>query len=383
MDTKELENPNLVDIAYQRISSDLKKRNIVPGTRLQPIRKVAKAYDVSYLVAQKAIRKLQDDGVVEARPGDGIYYTGGRPEPAGCREPADRKIPIKTAEKLTRNHSICVVMPYWLSERGSAVVYSIIKGILSESDCHHWSIELIHSSGDEGHNESGHPDFIEKIEKREADGIIWLQPIVMHKMNLMRLIDRGYKVITTGRSFSDVPVTCIQIDYEDVARKIVAFLIERDVRDLVMVTGPIEGQFEDPYSVVVVKSIQDEMQRQGLSLPYEKICQAAFSPAHEDIIHRFMERHRNMDGIISLHEHYLGELEDLDRQHFFREDRKIPMIDISGIFNMQSHPMTHFDIFKIEWPTENMGRAVVREFEKIWGMSQDKPPLDLGGRIIQ
>ncbi len=374
----------VLDNAYKKIADDLVSNQFSIGTKLEPIRILAKKYNVSYMTAQKAIKALQMQGALEARPGDGIYITGKvRPINGSIGEYLDsnreRNHNIKNGSST---YSIAVVMPYWVGTRGEAQIYRIIKGILSESDRHNWSIELIHNSGDLSNHESSHPDFIEKIESRGPDGVIWLQPILSHKLNIMRLIDRGHKVVVTGREFDDIPAICVQMDLDDLAKKSIDFLVDKGSQTIAMLTGPIDGQFKDPHSVSTVNSVKKEFQNRGMEFQDDLICQAAFTPYDAMIVHSFIENHPEVDGIICLHElHIIEELEKMDCSGFFQ--KSINMVNTSGIYyEMHYKLFKHFTMANVAWPLENIGKGIIREFESEWLNEAPKKELDLGVEII-
>ncbi len=378
------EKKYLVDGTYRKIADDLISNQYSIGTKLEPIRMLAKKYNVSYMTAQKAIKALQIQGVLEAKPGDGIYITGrAKPFEGSIINFLEINDGGKPAKNGTGTYTIAVVMPYWVSERGEAQIYRIIRGILAQSDPHHWSIELIHNSGDLSSHESSHPDFIDKIESRKPDGIVWLQPILSHKMNLMRLVDRGHKVVVTGREFPDIPVTCIQMDLADLAKKSVDYLIKKGSDKIAMVTGPIEGQFKDPHSVDIVKAVRAEFKARGMNFSDEMICQAAFSTYDSIIVHSFIEGHPEINGIICLHEmHIIEELEKMDCTGFF--NNSINMVNTSGIYYQGRYSLfKHFSMANVAWPLENMGRGIIKEFEREWLDDCEDTPLDLSVDISE
>lgn len=393
MPIKSVEQAGVLDGTYKKIADELVNNGYPIGTKLQPLRILAKNYKVSYLTVQKAIKVLQMQGALTAKPGDGIYVTG-RPKPLSGQVadflengkedglPAFRTNGRKNG--FTKNHSLCVIMPYWVSERGSACIYSIIKGILGASDPYHWPVELIHNTGDEIYNESSKPDFVDKIEQREPDGIIWIQPILGHKMNIMRLIDRGHKVVVTGRPFKNVPVKCVHMDYYDMAEKATDFFLERGCKKIALFPGYFHGQIEDQYSVEIIRAFKEIMNKRGIPLPEDNICQSGFRPIHKRIIRPYLEEKPDIDGIVCFHEHILTELERLDKLgHFDKIGRKVPMVDVSGIFNFSDHQLGQIEHMNIEWPLENMGRAVIREFEKEWLENVPDKHIDLSVKLIK
>ncbi len=380
-----VQGSSLIDGTYRKIAQELESSNYSIGTKLQPIRSLAKKFNVSYLTAQKAIKALQLQGALEAKPGDGLYVVG-KPKPLeeSVLEFINKKdiSRPKNGCRASDTFSVGVVMPFWLSSRGSGAIYEIVKGIVSESDKFHWPIELIHNSG----NESELPAFVDKVHRRNFNGIAWLQPPPWHKMNLMRLIDRGYDVVVTGRKFKDIPAEYVQFDHKDMAKKIADFFFDEvNAKKICVFTGPIDGFIVDPYSVDIVDALREEFKKRGRELPYENICQAFLSQRHDLIVEDFIKKNLDLDGIICLHELLTPDIENMDRLNILNRKNKIPLIDVSGIFNVSSHQMEHIEIIGLQWPLENIGKTVIRKFEDKWlrenKTSSDK--IDLSVNLIR
>lgn len=333
------------------------------------------------MTAQKAIKALQLQGVLEAKPGDGLYIVGDlKPLEESVQEFIYKQNDSKIQKSKTL--SIGIVMPFWLSQRGDGAIYELVKGIVSESDKYHCPVELIHNSS----NESELPAFVNKIHRRNFSGIAWLQPPPWHKMNLMRLIDLGYDVVITGRNFKDIPTQCVRFDHQDMAKKIADFFFEEiGAKKIGVFTGPIEGFIPDPYSVDIVNALQEEFSRRGRELPHENICQAFLSQRHDLIVKDFISNNLDLDGLICLHELLVPDIENMDKANAFGRKEKIPMIDISGIFNISQHQMEHIKIVGLEWPLENMGKAVIRKFEDKWLTVNDAgtEKIDLSVNLIK
>jgi len=143
---------SLIDGTYNKIVEELESGNYTIGTKLQPIRTLAKKFNVSYMTAQKAILAMQYQGTLKAKSGDGLYVVG-KPKPLDesvVEFLSKQKTPLtkNTASKRT-HHSLGVVMPYWLSSGGSAAIYEIVRGLVTESDKLKWAIELIHNENNE------------------------------------------------------------------------------------------------------------------------------------------------------------------------------------------------------------------------------------------
>ncbi|HBG28842.1 MAG: hypothetical protein A2Y10_03670 [Planctomycetes bacterium GWF2_41_51] len=373
---------SLINGTYKKISEDLKNNNYSIGTKLQPIRSLAKKFNVSYLTAQKAIKALQLQGTLEARPGDGLYVVG---KPVSLTDNVLEFISKNDSSKNTverkRRDTYCigVVMPFWLSTYGSTAIYEIVNGLVSEGDKLNWPIELIHNSG----NESELPEFLEKIKRRNFSGIVWLQPFLSHKMNLMRLADFGYDVVITGRNFKDLPIKSILFDHQDMAKKIADHFAEINAKKIVMFTGPIEGFITDPYSVEIVNALKSEFEKRGGTLPNEHICQAFLSNKHDLIIEDFIKNNSDMEGMICLHEYLKPDIEKAERKGYLKTNRKISMIDISYTFFREVHNMEKVEIIGMRCPLENMGRLAIKHFEEKWVENKVSEPIDLSIELLK
>ncbi len=378
----QLQESSLIDSTYNKIAEELAINNYSIGTKLQPIRVLAKKFNVSYLTAQRAVKAMQLQGALDARPGDGLYVVG-HPKPLNCSvmELLSKKVEPETKPSGAEhrgNRSIGVIMPFWLSARGGAAIYEMVKGIVSESDKYHWPVELIHNAD----KESELPEFVGKIHRRNLGGIVWLQPTTWHKMNLMRLHDLGYEVVVTGREFTDIPVKCVKFDHQDMAKKVFNFFKSRNITNIGMLTGPIDGYIVDPYSVDIVEAVRDEFEKNGLSLPDENICQAYLSHKHELIVEDFIRNAPKIQGLICLHEFLMPAIEKLDKEGIFGTSKQVPLLDVSGIFNRYAHNMQGIEMVGVAWPLENIGRAVIRPFEQKWAPQERLEEIDLTVDII-
>lgn len=377
---------NLLESTFRQICEDLEKSGFEVGTKIQPIRNLAARYKVSYLTAQRAVKLLQKCGVLEARPGDGIYVAGqtGDIKEANfqdilARMPQTHVSSEKERDTEKKTRSIGVVMPFWASDSGSSVIYKMVKGLLARTDTRNWSVEMIHNTG----MESVRPGFIDKILKKGFDGVVWLQPVNTHMMNLMRLADRGVPVVATGRRFEEVPIPTVHMDNDDLARKCVDYLLGRGCRDLAMLTGPIEGVFADCYSMDIVAAVKKAMSERGLELSPERICQAYPSPHASSILQCFFGKNKSIDGVICLHYNLLIKMESTEHVIFEGYGARLPLVDVTAIFESGLRPLKHVEVIKVAWPLENIGRAAVMEFEKMWLNESVTEKPDLSVDIIE
>jgi DNA-binding LacI/PurR family transcriptional regulator len=191
-------------------------------------------------------------------------------------------------------------------------------------------------------------------------------------MNIMRLVDKGYKVVVTGRNFKDLPIKNIGMNLLDLARKSLDYLTQCGSKNISLLTGPIDGIYKDPYSVDIVNAFREVMTLKEMCISDEMICQAGFSQELDAVLLHYFNTHQDIDGIICLHEHILTCIENLETKGLIDIKNKVPIIDISGIFNVQVHELKNFEIRQIIWPLEQIGKAVINEFEKEW-ITNHKP----------
>jgi GntR family transcriptional regulator len=74
-----------------------------PGDRLPSVRETAVRLEVNPLTVDKAYRHLQEEGLLETRPGSGVFAAGGAQSPKAARRDAVRRtLEEAVAEGLTQ-----------------------------------------------------------------------------------------------------------------------------------------------------------------------------------------------------------------------------------------------------------------------------------------
>jgi DNA-binding LacI/PurR family transcriptional regulator len=357
-----------VQKVYQKILDELSQQNLPPGTRLQPMRELARMYQVSYLTVQRAIKRLQNEGKIVARPGDGMYIAG---EEIGLVGVSEQEIPItKNIVRIAQGpKAIGIVMPFWVSRHGGKAIHEMIKGILQRCDHHEWRVELIHNSG----FEACEADFADKIVRKELDGVVWLQPIPSHQMNLMRLMDKGLKVVATGRRLPHIPLKVVRINHADMGEKIAAFCVEKNLRYVTIISSHLEGFYGDAFSGDIVDILRKSFQRYDIEIPDDRILQTHlhYLPEHKQVTEAFLLRHPQVDAIITIRDDLYNIMSHVVRAKLGRNPQEICVLPVSTDFHSVDE-FGNFQIAKILWPLENMGREVIRYFEQEWfGQSQN------------
>lgn len=341
------------------------------GDRLSTIREFARQYDVSYVTAQKAIKNLQRQGFLDCKQGAGVYVANLSQDPLA--EPSDESPfqPMRvSAELRNATKTIAIILPQWVRGYGGLAVHEIIRSVTHYSDAHLWHIELINDTD----GESLHPDFIDKITRRNIQGIVWLQPLPENEMNLMRLIDRGYEILATGRKFPRLPLPVVWADTKDIAEKIAGFAVEHGKRNIIIMSN---SGYIDPYCREYIGNLKDSFAKRDIPIPAENIYSVPDrfddTAMRERIQADYLREHPEAQMIILLHDYFYQAIAECVDEKIFPEPKNMFIFDIPGEF---WHNKTHWKgipIKKIRHPLENIGRRVIQHFEAKW-LGQEETP---------
>ncbi len=356
------------------ICAELARNSFAAGTKLKSIQKIAKQYNVSYLTAQKAIKEMQKVGIVESRRGDGTYVTEESRKFLKSfleQQNNSEKNGIKITEKT---YSIGLVLPYWMemTNEGALAFHRLTQSFVGEIDKHNWRVEIINNA----YQEAARPDFVDKLVQKKLDGVYWLAPQPEHRMNLMRLVDKGMHVVTTGRNFSDIPLAAVFVDIDDMARKIADFCIENDRKNIVVLCGILDGELKDENSARFVNELCKALSASEIELNDDHIGQVAiFTPDNKiltQLTFSFLEKHPQADTIISYHEEFFPMIEELDKKGFWEKPEGMKIIDVNAEFGFNKTQVGRIPVTRILMPLEDLGRASAIDFEKKWlGASRD------------
>lgn len=352
----------------EKLAAELRRKPLPAGARLAPLRHLATEYGVSYVTMQKAIRRLHDEGLVEVRPGDGVFVVGGAAsQGSGVVRPA-----------IPQTHAIGIVQRSWSRGFGAAAIQRIVHGLLEAVDPHGWEVKLIHATD---HELQG-PDFPHKAAAMRIDGIAWLRPGYSQQMNMMRLIDRGIQVVACGRRFERLPIPTSSEDYADAAEKIMAWCVAHGKREAAVLGGPIDGVYADPYAVALCTEIEAAAQRHGMHLPGERICQAEGLPGQDRLVRSFVQAHPEVEAFICPFYNLLIPLCALAREGCWQEPARIAVFDLMYDYALGSAlDLSAFLHVPVLNPLEEMGRGMARCFEETWLGEAHTPEPDLSVRL--
>ena len=102
-------NPTLYERIAGRILGSIRDGALVPGQRIPSVRRASEQFEVSVTTVLEAYRRLEDRGVIEARPQSG-YYVRRTPDPPPA--PA-RTATNERAELLTISDLVLRVIQDW------------------------------------------------------------------------------------------------------------------------------------------------------------------------------------------------------------------------------------------------------------------------------
>jgi DNA-binding LacI/PurR family transcriptional regulator len=254
-----------------------------------------------------------------------------------------------------------------------------LSGIIAQASIHDWRCELIHHV----QSEAEKPEFVDKIVRLGFDGVIWLGPLITHKINIMRLIDKKIPVIIDARPFPDIPVKVVLPDHADLAKKIAQFCKEKQFSRIAMLTSPLEGLIADPLSIDIVHHVREALSTTDITLGEDDVC-AAYNLEHNVaklVTKDFFMRHSDIEVIISLHDPMLSLVEQCLKEGVIFKDSLKLIINVFGIFHLTDSKIASIPLINFFRPAENIGKVLVQEFERLWLGKTDADILDLTVRV--
>jgi len=392
---KEIMNIQADEALHIKVSEyilrDVLANNLPPGTRLQPIRKLAKMYHVSCVTAQRAVSLLQQNGMVRARVGAGGYITEKVYENQTAREIPAPPSPAAGHSRPPRDgvFSIAIVLPQETDTYNITAAYKNTIGILEECDQMNRRVELLHSINDESYR----PEFVQKILDRNIDGVIWLEPTPRHQMNMTRLQDLGLSQAVIGRRYPDITIPSLHEDYAQMADLIMDLCLARNAKNILFLTGPIEkrmGAIPDMDAVDVYFELARSSKERNLAFDIHHVCQAYGSPEANALARDFLKSRRSADIIICQYTELLFVIEELDKQNCWDPPEKKLVIDLIGsLRHFWDHQMRKSElrigripVAYVDIPIVNIGKAAVRQLERAWLPEVELPAPDVSVKLI-
>lgn len=367
---------------YNSVLADIQGHGLTPGTRLVPLTELAKKYDVSYMTVQRAVKMLQEEGILEAQKGSGIFVkdiNGIDKNKTSGEEgfTASSKSIANNVQNKTKPRNVCMVLPYWISGHGKAAIYSIVRGFVEIGEKQGWKSDLLFKE-----DNIVSLDFSNKILNRGIDGVLWIGPSPWDLTNIVRLIDNGLDVITTGRGFPEIPLDAVEADLLDLGAKIVQYCITNKHDNILILSANITNPFKDTISAEIVEGIRKSMREKNLPFSEERVCQVCMPPEELKHAKRALEEHPDVNAIVIMSETIFPAVEELDKKGFFKDPSSRIIINCTGDYGNNPGFVGRIPVAKVTRPYENIGQSAARKFIEKWGGEKGEYP-DLKARIIE
>lgn len=361
---------------YKSVLRDIKAHDISPGTRLLPLTEMAKKYKVSYMTVQRAVKMLQDEGVLEAKRGGGIFVNdpGGNLQDKENRNnniTASSKTIVNNTGEQNKTKNISAIVPYWVSWHGKAAVYSTIKGFMEIGEKQGWKIDLVFKQ-----DNFVDLDFSNKMLKRGVEGLLWIAPNPWDLANIVRLIDNGLEIVTTGRGFPEIPLDAVEVDLLDMGAKIVEYCISNNHEKMLILSANIKEPFIDTISASIVEGIRKAVKARKMPFADDQICQVCMPPDALKHTKMALEEHPDANAIVIMSETIIPAIEALEKNNFYKNPSSMVIINCTGEHGINPDYIGRIPVLKVSRPYEKIGQVAALRFMEKWeGKKLETPDL--------
>jgi DNA-binding transcriptional regulator YhcF (GntR family) len=234
---------------------DFVKSNIISGefasgSRLPPVRELAKRIGVSSYPVQAAIARLNKQGVVNSVRGSGVYVT---------KEALVKLIGDYPLKKRKKNVAVLSMFHYY--DGGVAIEHgSTAKGLLEE--CENVSIRptLISPFVKLDDPQS----LVDELKEGGFDGVLWLYPAEEYIESVKALVKAGIPVVVTSHEPFGLNVPVIEENIYVMSQKVKAYLKGYGCKKLIYFVYPYLDAFMNGASPLYRDSFDTEI----VQLPY-------------------------------------------------------------------------------------------------------------------
>jgi DNA-binding LacI/PurR family transcriptional regulator len=336
----------------QALERQIREGDYPPGAHLEPIRALAERHGVSYVTMRRALVDLQDAGLVHLQRGAGVFV--GEAAGAGARPSQPRA---------------ALVLPTWMERHSYDYVPRVLHGFLPAAEACGVRVELVAAAG-----QGVDPTFLDTVLARRPDAVVWLSPIFAHQMNLVRLVDRGIPVVTTGRRFPNAPFTTVTVDVSDLAERFMGWAAARSAPALDFIGFTSDGISEDPASVDYGDALTAAGARAGVSVVRHVQPRTASAAMLREALTPAAEPH----AYAVMAEQFLEPLAALARDGFWPRPDQLTVFDVIGR-GAPSVPDSYAGMQYVcaRAPLERIGAAVARQLELALVGSSGLPEPDL------
>lgn len=354
----------------KRLRADLERNAWPAGTQLEPIRRMAESYGVSYVTMRRALMDLQAEGLLDMRRGAGIYIA----------DPEDL-CPAHGAYRPSKR--VAMVLPPSFGLREPEILSGILGSFLPCMERHGWETLPI-STADQRSNA---PAFLDELIGRGIDAVVWLSPLLNHKMNLMRLHDRGVPVVAFGRRFPDMPFPTITLDLRGTMELIAARCREEGLDRVGFVGPPVDEPDADPVAVDRLVALREAAALSDPPIAIDPVLPwASHMGLSPEAMRTALEPYRDVRTWVLVFQQYAVGMGALACNGFWENPRTVTLFDTMGHGEHVSRSgLGGLRYIRAKQPAEAEGRALAREIERLWvgeaaGPEPElKPVLEEGG----
>ncbi|MBN1315525.1 MAG: hypothetical protein JXA42_08655, partial [Anaerolineales bacterium] len=236
-------------------------------------------------------------------------------------------------------------------------------------------------------------DFIERVHRHRVNGLIWIEPDITHRPNLMRLVDIGMDVVTTGPRFPDLPIRTVHEDFHDLALKIATYCRDQEVGSLVYLGGALTDKFgsvPDQNTIDIVEQLQSTCAARGITFNPDHVCQAYGDPEGATVVSAFLRQYANTNAIVCQHLELLGPLQHLQKDGLWPYPEQMTLIDLTGTFAEPPPGVSPLPVARLGRipvtrmcpPTAQINLAAVLELERIWQETGTEKDIDLSVGLV-
>lgn len=330
----------------EKIKDEIIRNKFSAGTKLMPLRALAQKYRVSYVTAQKAVQVLQDQGLLNARKGKGIFVNN-------CKEPGINE--NQNFRHLSKIKKVAIILPPWIHDQGKAAIYSIMSGFIGICQEHKWTTEtIIKTTGDLTWKEC------RELCEKEFDAIFLPSPSPNDIVSVIQFQHKGIKVVTSGRGFPQISLKPVISNIKGICDKVVEYAYNQNKINFLMLGYNKKGS-------IIIDSISEEFKNDFYAaLDHQKlehnlllIEDVLSSDGNEvPLAELALKKNPQANCIICLSERVFPAIEKLANEGFWDLSDPPLIINCVGDYGYNPRNVGPFKLVTIRRPYDKIGKTV-------------------------
>jgi len=355
-------------LRYISTSEKIRKEiaKFAPGTRVMPLRELSKKYNISYVTAQKAVKILQNEGVLKATKGKGIFVEVQSDKTA-------RKNKSSSDNFTSGTKNIAIILPYWLHEQGKTAVYSIMSGFIRICQKVRWTTETIFKVSDDLTWEEC-CDICDK----KYDGLYWPSPSPNDIVSIVQFQSKGIEVVTSGRGFPQIGLEPIISNINGICIKIVEYSAKKNKVNFILLGGTNKDSIiVDSISQEFVNDFYSALERKKINSSKLLVENVLMARGNESLLTEIaLKKNPGVNSIICLSERVFPAIEKLLDEGFW-DTNNLPLIfNCVGDYGFNPKRIGPIKLVTIRRPYENIGKLAAYKLVAHW-LGEQVPDLDL------